>query len=157
MDADDHQAAVLVLLIPGLDIGQRTQAVDAGIGPEIDQDYFPPKRLRGERRRVNPASSSGKIGKDGGHAVRSVAGDVNRLIDYDSFCGGMEAVDQVLLQAGGTGQGKTGKHAAIQSEGGGGHSSQNGHAEYAANPLLRAQRTLHGGEDAATGEQGNRQ
>src|ERR1700733_15942133 len=40
MDADDHQTAVLVFLIPRPDIGQRAQAVDAGIGPEIDQNYF---------------------------------------------------------------------------------------------------------------------
>jgi hypothetical protein len=69
----------------------------------------------------------------------------------------MEAVDQALLKTGGTGQGKTGEHAAIQPQGGRGDSGQNGNAENAANPLLRTQRTLHRGEDAATGEQGNRQ
>ena len=69
----------------------------------------------------------------------------------------MEAVDQALLKAGGTSQGKTGEHAAIQPEGNRGYSSQNGNPENAANPLLRTQGTLHGGEDAAAGEQGNGQ
>ena len=35
--ADHHQALILVLLGPGLDVGQRAQAVDAGVGPEVDQ------------------------------------------------------------------------------------------------------------------------
>src|ERR1700689_211352 len=91
MNADNYQAAVLVFLIPGPDIRQRAQAIDAGIGPEIDQNHFATKRSRGERRRVNPGSSSGKIGKDRRRGLRGAAGDANRLIDYDFFCGGMEA------------------------------------------------------------------
>ena len=47
----------------------------------------------------------------------------------------MEAVDQALLQAGGTGQGKTGKHSAIQSQGGGGYSGQNGNCVEVARNL----------------------
>jgi hypothetical protein len=48
----------------------------------------------------------------------------------------MEPVDQALLQTAGTGQGKTGEHAAVESEGHRGHGGQHGYAENAANPLL---------------------
>ena len=37
VDADDDEPVVAVLLVPGLEIGQRAQAVDAGVGPEVDQ------------------------------------------------------------------------------------------------------------------------
>ena len=69
----------------------------------------------------------------------------------------MEAVEQALLQTAGACQGKTGEHATVQSESHSGYSGQYGYAESAANPLLYTQSTLHGGEDAAAGEQGNRQ
>jgi hypothetical protein len=49
MNADDHQAAVFVFLIPGFDVGQRAQAVDAGIGPEIDQNHFAAQRFQRKR------------------------------------------------------------------------------------------------------------
>ena len=69
----------------------------------------------------------------------------------------MEPVEQALLQAAGTSQGKTGKHATVESKGDRGDSSKYGYAESAANPLLNPQPTLHGGEETATGEQSNRQ
>src|SRR5271156_5185151 len=69
----------------------------------------------------------------------------------------MESVDQALLQATRAGQGKPGKHATVQSKGNRGHCSQHGYAKRAANPLLTSQSTLHGGEDTAAGEQGDRQ
>jgi len=37
VNADDHQAAVAVALPPGLDVGQRANAIDARVGPEVDQ------------------------------------------------------------------------------------------------------------------------
>ncbi len=46
VNANDHQAAVLVFLIPGLDIRQRAQAVDAGVCPEIHQNHFAAQRLK---------------------------------------------------------------------------------------------------------------
>ena len=38
VDADHDQPLILVLFRPGADIGQGADAVDAGIGPEIDQN-----------------------------------------------------------------------------------------------------------------------
>src|SRR6185437_9417202 len=37
---DDDKSVVLVLGVPGAGVGERAQAVDAGIGPEIDQNNF---------------------------------------------------------------------------------------------------------------------
>src|SRR5262245_23413602 len=36
--ADHHQSLILVFLGPGTDVGHRAQPIDAGIGPEIDED-----------------------------------------------------------------------------------------------------------------------
>src|SRR5215218_1488586 len=35
--ADDRQPLVAVALVPGLDVGERADAVDAGVGPEVDE------------------------------------------------------------------------------------------------------------------------
>ncbi len=40
MHADHHQPLILVLFRPGADIGNGAQAVDAGVGPEIDENDF---------------------------------------------------------------------------------------------------------------------
>src|SRR5207244_11567723 len=46
MDADHRQALVAVFLSPGTNVGKRPQPVDAGKGPEVDQNDFPPKVSR---------------------------------------------------------------------------------------------------------------
>src|SRR3982751_6554220 len=40
MDADHHQSLILVFLGPSADVGSRSQPVDAGVGPEVDEDDF---------------------------------------------------------------------------------------------------------------------
>ena len=51
VDPDDGQALVAVGLVPRGDVGQRPLAVDAGVGPEVDQDRTPsassPARVNG--------------------------------------------------------------------------------------------------------------
>src|SRR4029077_21020121 len=37
VDADDHEAVVLVPLGPRLDVRNRPKAIDAGVGPEVDE------------------------------------------------------------------------------------------------------------------------
>jgi hypothetical protein len=54
VDADDHQPAVLVGLGPGADIGKRPEPVDAGIGPEVDEDDAAAELGGRQRRRVEP-------------------------------------------------------------------------------------------------------
>ena len=62
--ADHDEALVLVLLGPGADVGDGTQAVDAGIGPEVDEHDLALERLRGQRRRVQPLHGAGERRQD---------------------------------------------------------------------------------------------
>ena len=59
VDADDRQPGGAVLAVPGLEVGQRAQAVDAGVGPEVDEDRAAAaqggERLRPVAGRVEPA------------------------------------------------------------------------------------------------------
>ncbi len=52
----------LVLLRPGAHIGQRAQAVDAGIGPEVDQHDLAAQAFGRERRRVQPFTAPASDG-----------------------------------------------------------------------------------------------
>src|SRR5215208_1650451 len=54
MDADHHQSLIPVFLGPGAHIGKRSQPIDAGIGPEIDEDDFSAQSLRGQGWRIQP-------------------------------------------------------------------------------------------------------
>ena len=49
MDADDRQAVLAVLRVPGGQVGQRAQAVDAAVGPEVDQDDAAAQRAQRQR------------------------------------------------------------------------------------------------------------
>ena len=55
VDADDGQPVIAVAPLPGLEVGKRADAVDAGVGPEVDQ-HDPAgrsaRRSRAARRRV---------------------------------------------------------------------------------------------------------
>ena len=66
--ADHHQSLILVLLGPRADVGKRAQPVDAGVGPELDQDDLSPQAGRRQRRRVEPrgrAAERGQLAFDG--------------------------------------------------------------------------------------------
>src|SRR5438132_1894764 len=54
MDADHHQALVAVFLSPGTNVGKRPQPVDAGKGPEVDKNDFPPQVGRRQRPGIEP-------------------------------------------------------------------------------------------------------
>ena len=55
VDADELQAGRRVLLVPALQVGQRAQDVDAGVGPEVhDADLAPQCRGVERRRGVQP-------------------------------------------------------------------------------------------------------
>ena len=55
VDADELQAGRRVLLVPALQVGQRAQDVDAGVGPEVhDADLAPQRRGVERRRGVQP-------------------------------------------------------------------------------------------------------
>ena len=52
--ADHDQSVVPVALLPGADVGQRAQPVDAGEGAELDDDHLSPEPGRCERLRIEP-------------------------------------------------------------------------------------------------------
>src|SRR5438552_899359 len=60
MNADHHQAFVAVFLSPGTNIGKRPQPVDAGKGPEVDKNDFPPQISWRQRLGINPPRCAGK-------------------------------------------------------------------------------------------------
>ncbi len=110
VDADDDETGVFVLVVPGLDVGEGAETVDAGVGPEVDEDYFALKRCvesaRGELggllycQRVAPVSSGRVVGKE-----VSAAGYGDVLIE--AWSGGLaavEAIDETLFEVGGAGQ-----------------------------------------------------
>src|SRR5882724_1830512 len=50
MNANYHESVLLVLLVPAAHVGQRAQAVDARVGPEVDQHDFAAQALSGQGR-----------------------------------------------------------------------------------------------------------
>src|SRR5579884_227163 len=54
VDADHHHAVLLVFLGPRADIGQGAQPVDAGVGPEVDEDDFSSQADRRAWLRIEP-------------------------------------------------------------------------------------------------------
>ena len=52
--ADHHHSVILVFLGPRADIGKGAQPVDAGVGPEVDEDDFSAQVGRREWRRIEP-------------------------------------------------------------------------------------------------------
>src|SRR5262249_31313641 len=63
MDADDGQPPVLVLLGPGSDIGKRAQPVDAGVGPDVDDDDVAAQTRRRQRLRIEPSGRARERGQ----------------------------------------------------------------------------------------------
>ena len=61
VDAHDDQAALAVAVVPRPQIGQRPQAVDARVGPEVDQHDLSAQVAQGQRLRVEPARDSGEL------------------------------------------------------------------------------------------------
>ncbi len=65
VDAHDRQAGVRVFRGPGPNIGEGAEPVDAGVGPEVDEDDPSAKPIRRQRLGVEPA----------GRAIERAPGD----------------------------------------------------------------------------------
>ena len=70
VDADDREPVCTVARVPSLDARERAYAVDAGVGPEIDQHDPPPQLPDGKlsSSRVEPALGVlelGSLAQDG--------------------------------------------------------------------------------------------
>jgi hypothetical protein len=89
VDADHDQSVVLVVLGPGADVGQGAEPVDAGVGPEVDQDDAAAELGGRQRRRVDPSGRAveprqvpfnGQLGRGmGGRADELVGPGQERL------------------------------------------------------------------------------
>ncbi|MEA3006160.1 MAG: hypothetical protein QOI94_1429, partial [Acidobacteriaceae bacterium] len=65
VDADHHQSLIFVFLGPGAHIRKRAQPVDAGVGPEIDENDFSAQSRRCQGRRIEPFVRALKRGQLG--------------------------------------------------------------------------------------------
>ena len=82
LHADDDEAVVVVSLVPGLHVGERSLAVDARVGPEVHQHDLPAQALQRQRLaalRVEPCGDARELrrgpalGESLGIAGRGVA------------------------------------------------------------------------------------
>jgi hypothetical protein len=60
MYANNNQSMILVLLGPRAEIRDCSEAVDAGVSPEIDQHDLAPERFGRERRAIEPLDGTTK-------------------------------------------------------------------------------------------------
>lgn len=67
VNAQHHEAMVLVLGGPGLDVGQRPQAVDARVGPEIDQHDLAARGIGRECGGIQPGRGPVQRGRSSLH------------------------------------------------------------------------------------------
>ncbi len=151
MHADHHQALVAVTLFPLAHIGQGAQAVDAGIGPEIDQHHLAAQAFGGQRRAVEPAGGTVQRRQRAFHRKlgtgRRIGGaHHHRRAGIGRLAG--QGIQQALFQPRGADRRQPGEHAGIPAHRYGHHRQQRGHAERTADPLARAQPPLERGEHA---------
>ena len=76
MDADDREPRGAVAVVPCAQVAERAQAVDARVGPEVDQHHAAAQRAqarRRARRRVEPARDPGELGRRPGVLEQRVA------------------------------------------------------------------------------------
>ena len=68
VDADGGQSVAVVLVVPGLQVGQGSDAVDAGVGPEVEENDAPPLFLDGCAGGVDPSGDTAELGRRSGSA-----------------------------------------------------------------------------------------
>ncbi len=97
--ADHDQSLVPVLPLPGSDVGQRAQPVDAGEGAELDDHHLPPEPGRCERLRIEPGARAvqfRELALDGqlrcGRALHDQRSDLKvARISSEKICGCSQA------------------------------------------------------------------
>ena len=152
VDADDDQALVLVLLGPGANVGQGAQAVDAGVGPEIDDHDLAAQLLRRQGRGVDPGGGPGKCGQ---LALDREVRQIRRRRVHRRAA--TDAAQQRLFQTAGASGRNPGQQARVQAQADGDHANQHQGAQAAPHPFAEAQRALHGLEHPSADQQGQGQ
>ena len=150
--ADHHQTLVLVLLSPGTDVGDGTDAVDAGVGPEIDHHHLALQLLGRERRGVDPGRRPGQRRH---HPFDRQIGQIGRgLVRRHSA---PDPAQQRLFDPARAGGRNPGQQSRVRTQTDDDHADQHQHAQAAPYPFADAQRALHGLEHATTDQQGQTQ
>ena len=177
MDADHHQPMILIFVVPTLHIGQRAQAIDAGISPEIDEHHLAAQPLRRQGWRIQPGRGSaerrqvpfdgqtcGMLGLRHHGAAGHHHGAAGRRIVHGHHHprilrrhGRLDAADEGTLQPAGPRERQTRQHRRIPAEHDGHHGEQHDGAQPPPHPFARAQRFLEGGKYPSTGENGGSQ
>src|SRR5258707_14528868 len=149
MHADHHQTLILVFLRPGFDVGNGTQAVDAGIGPEVDQHDLAAQRLRRQWRRVQPfddASQRRQVAFDK-QLIRRTAPRLRRHRRAVGLVIFPEGIEQALFEHRRAGDRNPGEKTRVESKGYDHDSGQDGNTQTTHDPFAGAQRTLTTGEN----------
>jgi hypothetical protein len=84
VDADDGQAVGAVARVPRAHMGQRAQAVDARVGPEVDQHDAPAQALQRERAiagGVEPAAVAREVGGVAEHLELRAGARAGRAVE----------------------------------------------------------------------------
>ena len=140
VNADHHETLLLVALGPRANVGDRTQAVDARVGPEVDDDHSSTQALGGQWRRVDPlgrACQRRQKSPDRQGKVRTHRHRPCRWRDRG------DPVDQRLLDPGRAGRRQPCQPSRVETQCDDDDAAQHGHADAAPNPFTRPERALH--------------
>ena len=154
MHADDDEAVLPIFLIPRPHIGEGSQAIDAAVGPEVDDDDFALELFARKRRAVEPwtqAVERGQLAFDRehqfAHRIGSGAGLAHLLAEP-------KLARQTGLQAGGLRARQFRKHARVEAQGDRADADEHQHTEHLADAFAGAERFLHSREHLAADQQG---
>ena len=169
--ADDDEAVAPVARVPGLEVGQRAQAVDAGVGPEVDEHDLAAQRSQAERLaagRVEPALVAGEV-RGGAQARQARAFDAlaPRRRDREARraaqvvepaghgMGGLEAVRRVDERGGQVvGDGRLEAHVEVRRHG---HAGEHEDGGQRALESRAARRGAHAPREGAPAERQRQQ
>ena len=147
VDADDHQPVFPIAFVQRFDVGDGADAVDAAVGPEVDQHDLAPELLAGQRRRVQPGDGAVERGQ-GALVPQALAAALHRHAVVKAERAGKAAFDGVGLAGR-----KVGEDARVEPERDDDDGAKDEDAQAAADPLAGAERALHRREDASADEQ----
>ena len=157
VDADDDQAVLAVAFVPRLHIGDRAQAIDAAVGPEVDHHDLALELLAGERRAVEPwadAVERRKRAFDRKHQLAHRVGPGAAVVHRRARA---ELSREAGFEARGLCARQLRKHPRVEAERDRADTDQHEHAEDLADALARAERLLHPREHLAADQQGERE
>ncbi len=151
MHADDYQPRILIFLGPRFHVRQCSQAVDAGVSPEIDQHNFAAQGFAGQGRGVEPGNGAIQFGHCPFVCENGLSGG---CIDHTgSRLLWTQGVDQMGFGIRGIHERKPGEKVCIPAKSDCYHAHDDGDTQGAPYPDFESQRTLQGGERLIPGKE----